>query len=185
MLVADFLNRGASQVLYAHEFVTSLLTAKGERIWKIDHPHPMGWRNQAGWGDVDGDGRFEFLFPSAMGDKGREFQCRDAATGSLKWWFPMPDQTSTFPAVADIDGDGRDECIFTMGNTVYAVGAAKASPASMPAGAILWKLDLPGTAGPVAIADVEGNGVAQIIVGCGDGHVYGIGPAEFSSPLRR
>ena len=37
------------------------------------------------------------------------------------------------------------------------------------------ELDLPSTAGPVAIADAEGNGVAQIIVGCGDGHVYGIG----------
>lgn len=184
MLVADFLNKGAPQVLYAHEFVTSLLTAKGERIWKVDHPHPIGWRNQAAWGDVDGDGRFEFLFPSAMGEKGREFQCRDAATGTLKWRFPMPDQTSTFPAVADIDGDGRDECVFTMGNTIYAVGAARGSPASTPAGAILWKLDLPGTAGPVAIAHVDGNGVAQIIVGCGDGRVYGIGPAS-SLPSRR
>jgi len=108
----------------------------------------------------------------------------DAATGALKWRFPMPDESPTFPAVADIDGDGRDECVFTMGNIVYAVGAAKASPVLPPAGRIHWKLDLPGTAGPAAIADAEGNGVAQIIVACSDGHVYGIGPARSPSPLR-
>jgi outer membrane protein assembly factor BamB len=145
----------------------------------------MGWRNQVAWGDVDGDGRFEFLFPNAMGDKGREFQCRDAAKGTLKWRLPMPDASLTFPAVADIDGDGRDECVFTMDNAVYAIGAARGSPASSPAGAVLWKLDLPGTAGPVAIADAEGNGLAWIIVACGDGHVYGIGSAESASPSRR
>jgi outer membrane protein assembly factor BamB len=184
MLVADFLNKGEPQVLYAHEFVTALLTARGERKWKIDHPHPLGWRNQAAWGDVDGDGRMAFLFPGAMDQKGREFQCRDAATGKLKWRIPVPDGPLTFPAVADIDGDGRDECIFTMGNTLYAVGAAKTLSASTSAGAILWKLELPGIAGPVAIADADGNGVAQILVGCNDGHVYGIGPAASSLPSR-
>jgi len=76
---------------------------------------------------------------------------------------------------------GRDECVFTTGNTVYAVGAARGSPASASAGAILWRLDLPGAAGPAAIADAEGTGLAQIVVACGDGHVYGIGSAESAS----
>ena len=129
MLVACFSTPGEPQVLYANEFVTAMLTVRGQRLWKIEHPHPAGWRNQAAWGDVDGDGRFELLFPGAMGDQGREFQCRDAATAALKWRIPIPDQPLTFPAVADIDGDGRDECIFTMDTTLYAVGAAKGNAA--------------------------------------------------------
>jgi outer membrane protein assembly factor BamB len=183
MLVADLLDKGEPQVLYSHEFVTALLTGKGERIWKFDHPHPGGWLNQAGWGDVDGDGHAELFFPGAAGEKGREFQCRNAATGALKWRLPIPDQQPTFPAVADINGDGRDECIFSMGKTVYAVGAAQAATENASTGRILWTLDLPARAGPVAIADVEGNGAARIVVPCEDGNVYGIGPmAPHSQP---
>jgi hypothetical protein len=82
-------------------------------------------------------------------------------------------ETARFPAVAHIDGDGRDECVFTIGPTLYAVGTAKGTPTT---GAVLWKFDLPGTAGLVTIADVDGSGTAQIIVPCADGHVYGLGP---------
>src|SRR5262249_55432792 len=173
--------RGQPQVLYLHEFVTALFTRRGERIWKLEHPHPDGWRNQAGFGDAHGDGRLALFFPGAMGKDGREFHCRDAATGELRWSIPMPDEPLTFPAVADIDGDGRDECLFTMGSTIYAVGAGKndgASSSPTRAGAVLWKLDLPGKAGPVTIADVKGDGRAAVVVGCADGHVYGIGPGS-------
>jgi len=45
-------------------------------------------------------------------------------------------------------------------------------------GAFAWTLDLPAHAGPLAIADVHGDGTARIIVGCADGRVYGIGPAS-------
>jgi len=79
-----------------------------------------------------------------------------------------------------------EECIFTIGKTIYAVGCrAAASPenglqrsaaASGEEGAVLWRLELPDRGGPVTIADPEGNGTAEIVVGCADGHVYGIGP---------
>jgi outer membrane protein assembly factor BamB len=101
-----------------------------------------------------------------MGEDGREFRCLDAATGEVRWSFPMPDEAISFPAVADMNGDGRDECVFTMGSTIHAVGN----------GEVLWTLDLPGRLGPVAIAEVDDSGAAQIVVACADGHVYGIGP---------
>jgi hypothetical protein len=162
MIVADFLGNGRPQVLYLHDAVTALLTAQGERIWKIDHPYPADWRKPAGFGDVDGDGRLDLLFPGAMGSEGREFQCREAATGALKWRLPLPDEPFTFPAVADINGDGRDECLFTIDKTLYAVGGAKAAGPLATDGALLWKLDLPDRAGPVTIADVTGTGVARL-----------------------
>ena len=122
---------------------------------------------------MDGDGKLELLFPGAMSEDGRELQCRDAATGALKWRVSMPDAVLSFPAVADIDGDGRDECVFTINNRVYAVGAAKEGGQ----GAIRWTLDLPARVGATAVADTEGNGGAQIIVVCADGNVYGIDEA--------
>ncbi len=170
-IVGDVLGEGAPQILYCNEFVTALLRPSGERVWKVEHPHPQGWRNQAGFGDVDGDGRLELFFPGAANETGRQFQCRDAATGELKWAFPMPDEPLTFPAVADINGDGRDECVFTQGKEVWAVGL---SPTDATQGAVLWKLELPARAGPVAIADVDGSGEAQVVVMADDGTVYGI-----------
>src|SRR5437899_10106429 len=103
VLAADCLGTGRPQVLYLNEFVTALFTGRGERIWKLDHPHPGGWRNPAGFGDVDGDERMALFFPGARGTAGQEFQCREAATGALKWSLPMPGERSTFPAVADSD----------------------------------------------------------------------------------
>jgi outer membrane protein assembly factor BamB len=175
MIAADYLGRGEPQVLYTHPFVTALLTARGERLWKVEHPHPDGWRTEAGFGDADGDGRREIFFPGATSSGARQFQCRDAATGALKWSLPMPDAPVTVPAVADIDGDGRDECVFTSGKTLYAVGAAKEGGTG---GALLWTLDLPDRLGPVTIADTDGSGTAQIVVTCADGHIYGIGPGR-------
>ena len=70
----------------------------------------------------------------------------------------------------------------TMGKTIYAIGVAKVETGKTSPGEVLWTLDLPGRAGPLAIADVEGNGTAQIVVACDDGHVYGIGPAP--TPLQ-
>ena len=82
--------------------------------------------------DADGDGKLDLFFPGAMVKEERQFQCRDAATGALKWSVRMPDEPFSFPAVADIDGDGRDECVFTMGKTIYAVGAARDEPVGRP-----------------------------------------------------
>ena len=47
----------------------------------------------------------EVFFPAAWGAAGREFQCRDAATGALKWSLSLTNEPATFPAVADVDGD--------------------------------------------------------------------------------
>jgi hypothetical protein len=174
-LVADFLGEAKPQFLYCNEFVTALFRGDLQRVWKVEHPHPGGWRSQAAFGDVNGDGRLELLFPGATGANGREFQCREAATGALQWSLPLPDEALTFPAVADINGDGRDECVFTMGSTIYAVGVAPGDPT---AGAVLWKLDLPARAGPVAIAEVDDSRQAQVVVAAADGKVYGLGAAE-------
>jgi hypothetical protein len=109
-----------------------------------------------------------------VADGKRELQCLDAANGSNRWTLPLPAETPTQPAAADIDGDGRDECIFTVGPILYAVGAAPDGRS----GAIEWTLPLSNYASSVAIADPTGAGTAQIVLCCQDGFIYGISNDE-------
>jgi hypothetical protein len=94
-------------------------------------------------------------------------------SGSLKWKLSLNGKP-TEPAVADIDSDGRDECIFTIGGNLYTVGAADDGQS----GAIEWTLPLPSYTSSVAVADVMGDGQAQIVLSCADGYVYGVGARQ-------
>ena len=58
------------------------------------------------------------------------------------------------PAMGDIDGDGRDEAMLAIGNTLFAVGT---SP-DKKAGVLRWSLSFPDRLGPAAIADTIGKG---------------------------
>src|SRR5262249_55053608 len=101
----------------------------------------------------------------------------------LKWVLPLPGScfgpnvqeypdSPTAPASADIDGDGREEAVFGIGNKLYAVGARR----GQQAGEIRWTLEFPAHIGPPSVADVDGDGRAEIVVVCGDSHVYVVGP---------
>ena len=105
--------------------------------------------------------------------------------GRFKWVLPLPGScfdpnmgefadSPTSPASADIDGDGREEAVFGIGNKLYAVGANR----NGQAGEIRWTLEFPAPVGPPSIADVDGDGRAEIVVVCGDGHVYVVGPKQ-------
>jgi outer membrane protein assembly factor BamB len=157
-----------------------LLQLDGTRIWgqgpKAGTPAIL-----PGIGDANGDGRLELLSPGHCG-KGKEslLKCHDARTGKVNWQLPLPgrcfganngfvDSTPMTPAVADLNGDGRDEAVFAIDSTLMAVGEIAGR------GAVLWKLDFPGKLGPVAIADVAGNDSPQMLVVCEDGFLYGLG----------
>jgi outer membrane protein assembly factor BamB len=136
-------------------------------------------------GDMDGDGGLEIAGPGYCRENGltaQDFCCHDAATGALKWRVALPgscfvgnnagfDDSPKTPAMADLDGDGRDECVFAIEDTLYAVGATADG-----GGEICWTLKLPGRLGPPSVADVAGEEELQVVVSCADGHIYGIGP---------
>jgi hypothetical protein len=148
-----------------------------------------GWPFDAA---LNGDGKLELLSPGHRGVPGSceiDFHCYDAATGRLKWRLPIPGSpfgphnqwdadSPTTPAVADIDGEGCDEAVFAIGKALYAVGGKKGGDW----GAVRWTLEFPGPLGPPAIADTRGDGRAEIVVVCADGHVYGVGAAAIPQP---
>ncbi|MDG2261061.1 MAG: VCBS repeat-containing protein, partial [Actinomycetota bacterium] len=81
----------------------------------------------------------------------------------------------THVVTVDLDGDGRDEALFTYGNVLYAIGenddgvghlAWKATFAPNSWGALL---------GELSIADVDGTGRPNVLVNTESGHLYGIG----------
>ena len=164
-IAEDFEGTGKESILFATEraSMTGLVRADGSLVWwdALDHsPKAL-----PAVGDFDGDGKLEAV---GIGyDDGT--RCYNAATGVVKWRLPFGiGQTPTGMASADINGDGRDEAVCTMGNTLYCLG----TEAPGRAGKLLWQLDLPAVLGPPGIADVDGRGKASILVAGSDGYVY-------------
>jgi outer membrane protein assembly factor BamB len=178
-VVTEFLGNGSEQMLFANSNTLALLEHDGSMVWttgfdKNDPAYPnFGSDVRPNPADVDGDGRLELIVAGAKSGDQRELRCFDMNSGSLKWKLSLNGKP-TEPAVADIDSDGRDECIFTIGGNLYTVGAADDGQS----GAIEWTLPLPSYTSSVAVADVMGDGQAQIVLSCADGYVYGVGARQ-------
>ena len=158
-IAGDFEGTGKASLFFATEraSMTGLIRADGSLAWwdALDHsPKAL-----PAIGDFDGDGKLEAI---GIGyDDGT--RCYNAATGTVKWRLPFgAGLTPTGMASADINGDGRDEAVLTMGTTMYCLGAGK----------VLWEFGLPVCVGPPCIADVDGRRQANIVVAGSDGYVY-------------
>jgi outer membrane protein assembly factor BamB len=95
-------------------------------------------------------------------------RCYDAATGQLRWTLPLGANDNAGAAVSgDVDGDGRDEAVFVLQETLYCVGTG-----ADRRGVVRWKLPFPTRLSTPVIADVDGNGLLSILVAGADGNVY-------------
>ena len=129
-------------------------------------------------GDFDGNGRRDALF-TGFSDGTR---CYDTANGKVNWTLPIAQDRYVESVVsADLDGDGRDEAVFSLDDTLYCVGATTDGRA----GEVRWKLSFPERISSPAIADVgeadekieashQGVSKLSILVAAEDGYVYGI-----------
>jgi outer membrane protein assembly factor BamB len=103
---------------------------------------------------VDGDGKLEI----GVIHDGGFFRCYDATTGALKWELSDIKQT-TDVVTADVDADGRLE---------FLAGLAAYKAIDQTSGRILWEVDVSAAHAPV-VADVDGDGICEIVLGCSDG----------------
>ncbi|MCL4694305.1 MAG: hypothetical protein KJ060_17580, partial [Candidatus Hydrogenedentes bacterium] len=100
-----------------------------------------------------------------FGRQNGNFACLDVSDGTVRWELPV-DAACTDVATCDIDGDGQLEFIFgTSHGTLYAVRDAGDHPV------IVWHVAISAGAGAPIAADVNADGLSDIIVPTNDGYV--------------
>ncbi|HPK03671.1 MAG TPA: VCBS repeat-containing protein [Candidatus Sumerlaeota bacterium] len=96
--------------------------------------------------------------------------CRDLLEGDLRWTLAIAEGDAGDSFVGcDLDGDGRDEVLLCTPQELVAVGEREG------AGAILWRLALAAPCHEPVVADVDGDGAAEILLPCDDGRLYVVG----------
>ncbi|MDO8490587.1 MAG: GEVED domain-containing protein [Dehalococcoidia bacterium] len=89
------------------------------------------------------------------------------------WYYNTPGSIISTPAVADIDGDGAQEVVFGTG---YSMGATEGAVYALDAatGALQWKYVTggPEVTGSAALADFDGDGVLEVVMGSSDNGIY-------------
>jgi hypothetical protein len=172
-VAGDFLNEGKPSFFFSGRLMTGVITTDGQLKWfdALDKSAP----HLPALGDFDGDGKMEMV--GAGFEDG--VRCYDTASGQIKWRMDDPSgfkngfgihsvNPVSGTATADIDSDGRDEALFSMGNTLYCLGASE----SGDAGEVRWRVELPAQVGPPTIAQLEKDRAASILVVGRDGYVY-------------
>ncbi len=112
--------------------------------------------------DIDQDDGLEVVIP-VNGNFGR-ILCVEGDSGNIRWIYPplgqdgIPGNISGVPCIGDMDGDGKDEIIFTAvnnsGGNLYSINAGN--------GSLRWVG--PGSAqGTPCLHDFTGNGKADVV----------------------
>lgn len=172
-LVYDFKGQGRPQVLLDSPYQLALLDTSGKPLWhgpgRADFPTAADAGNvrqvttcKHALVDIDGSGNFE-IASAGYGDGVRLI---DPRTGKVLWSLAAPAPTGPRVAAANIDGRGGDEIIYTAGSKLVAVTGDRAL------GRLLWTWEAPAALGLPAIADVNGDGRAKIVVQDAAGTVY-------------
>ncbi len=115
-------------------------------------------------GDIDRDGKNEVVFGTYMGDE--HLYALNAEDGSLLWRFwagPGPLDASV--KLLDVTGDENVDVVFATSGT-YESGAGVMHVLEGSSGSVIWEYD-PGrcTDSPPAVADVDNDGLPEILYG--------------------
>ncbi|MFV1968293.1 MAG: PQQ-binding-like beta-propeller repeat protein, partial [Pirellulaceae bacterium] len=97
----------------------------------------------------------------------------DPRDGTILWSLEAPTPTSHKCAAANIDGAGGDELLYAAGRELIAITGDRTH------GRVLWRWQAPAAVSLPAIADVDNDGQAEIVVQTADGVVHCIdGPGR-------
>ena len=194
-LVADLNGDGALETLWTSaSIILAFATREGraDLLWRTE-PND-GATGFPAIGDIDGDGRLEIGLPGFQDG----FRCLDAATGEVRWTVPSQDSGASNCVAVDINGDGLEEFLYANGCHLLAVAQPSLSRTGVYLslsrvgvyphegqirerqrpnleGTIVWELAMPAPVRNLAVADVDGDGKAEILAGGSDGVLYCVG----------
>jgi outer membrane protein assembly factor BamB len=164
-IAGDFLQTGRPALFFGGRSMTGLVRADGSLVWwdTLDHS-PQDW---PAFGNFSGQDRLEAVgagYPDGV-------RCYDAATGKVLWRLPMPvPGTVIGSASADLNGDGRDEAVFVIGQQLVCLGAGS-TPSE---GRVLWQFPLPVQTGAPTLAVLDKKSGLSILLAGADGFVYAV-----------
>ena len=172
-MVYDFNQDGNREILLDSVYILAMLNTKGDVIWhglgRADYPTSPNEGNvgettevKHALVDFNGDGRFEL----ASGGYRDGIRAIDSITGKVIWTLEAPTPTCQKMCAADIDGQPGDELIYPSGDTLVCVNS------DLKSGKITWTWNAPAKLSAPAIADVDGDKYAEIIVKSSDGTVW-------------
>ena len=173
-MIHRFTGKQTAEVLLDSPYILALLDANGRPIWhglgRSDYPTNGGGVGQTtsikhALVDFAGDGTFQ-IASAGYGDGVRAIDPRD---GKVLWSLPAPAPTCPRVIAVDIDGRKGDELLYAAGSKLVAITGDRS------AGRLLWEWQGPANLSLPAIADLEGDGLAQIIVQAADGSVHCVG----------
>ena len=158
--VANFDEDSAAEIVVSGSGKVSLLDDDCSLLWSVDVPGG-GHGGPPNIADFDGDGVPEIGLPGETAYSVLE------SDGSLKWTFPIQDQSSgrTGSTSFDFEDDGKLEIVFADETKLRIFDAAT--------GVLRWQTSNSSATtheNPV-IADVDGNGSANLVVVSND-HAY-------------
>ncbi len=137
-----------------------------EILWQFDMDDSSFGMTAAG--DIDGDGRLELVFGCYRNDD--HIYALNAEDGSLLWKYnatlDAPDGCNDVaPILFDIDGDGILEVIVPSScNAIVTCFNGKD-------GAVIWQSKTKGSDSPPTIADIDNDGLQEILFGEFGGYV--------------
>lgn len=139
----------------------------GDAVWLWDYDGGRTGYNNVVGADFDGDGKLEVINVEQGGSaEGPDYgfvQCRNAEDGTMIWnMSTLGKFVNLAPAVGDLDGDGLPDllmgCEAPEGGFSYALKGTS--------GDVLWNQTMNSrTENCGAIADVDGNGKIDVVIG--------------------
>ncbi|MBD3184636.1 PQQ-binding-like beta-propeller repeat protein [Candidatus Poribacteria bacterium] len=164
---ADFDGDGNTEFLLASfSFAIggiAIMTPECDILWEKALSNDFGARGLQGVGDCDGDGIPDIAFYHLDG----RIACYDGKTGQVKWEVKDLKSHGSMSgghfASGDIDSDGYDEFLYPLGsNELIALDHHADNH-------VLWRVVLSADPGTPILADVDGDGLAEILVCTSDG----------------
>ena len=157
-------------VLSSGHYFQGGLSLAGDPYWY--HLPPTGENRCATEGFLPIDDAWYMGVPRQNG----QFACVDARDGSLHWETNLGASGSNV-VTGDVDGDGRYEFLVgTSHHVLHAIGDT--GDDEHPGARIVWTKKLDGAIGNPIVADLDGDGVSEIVVPTQHGYVHILGKAS-------